>query len=158
MRKAPKIAGMLISARPFVEASATWCSLRRNIGDMHARWGQRMRRAPLQAWVYVHRRRNDPVFIWQIWVPATAVAVGISHVVEWRSARSRQHLAPPVYSLTRALFLRSLGVIYCCAFVSLWPQAPGLYGNNGLAPATAFLQTLQQAYGRQRFWRAPTLL
>jgi len=41
------------------------------------------------------------------------------------------------YSHARWLFLRLLGLVYFCAFVSLIPQIVGLVGRNGIMPAGA---------------------
>jgi lipase maturation factor 1 len=38
------------------------------------------------------------------------------------------------YAITRAIFLRALGVIYLIAFVSLWVQIDGLFGSRGIMP------------------------
>jgi predicted DCC family thiol-disulfide oxidoreductase YuxK len=40
------------------------------------------------------------------------------------------------YVLTRSVFIRFLGVIYLCAFVSLWTQITGLIGRRGIFPIT----------------------
>jgi len=45
-----------------------------------------------------------------------------------------RHLEPPTHQVVRWLFLRSLGVIYLIAFVSLWVQIMGLVGSNGILP------------------------
>src|SRR5262245_6204544 len=41
------------------------------------------------------------------------------------------------YSHARWLFLRLLGLVYFCAFISLIPQIVGLVGRNGIMPAGA---------------------
>ena len=41
---------------------------------------------------------------------------------------------PPTYFLVRWVFLRSLGIIYLIAFVSLWTQIMGLVGSRGHSP------------------------
>ena len=41
--------------------------------------------------------------------------------------------------IARAIFLRSLGVIYLIAFLSLWVQIDGLVGSDGILPAKLFL-------------------
>lgn len=42
--------------------------------------------------------------------------------------------------LPRRMFLWCMAVIYLCAFVSLYVQIPGLYGNEGLLPARSRLR------------------
>src|SRR3954447_1920090 len=40
--------------------------------------------------------------------------------------------ARPTYRVTRQIYLRSLGLIYLIAFLSLWVQIDGLIGSKGL--------------------------
>ena len=66
-------------------------------------------------------------------------------------------LDPGNYVLTRALFLRLLGFVYFCAFVSLWTQIDGLIGSNGILPIASFLQEAQkQLPGWGRFHAIPS--
>ncbi len=59
----------------------------------------------------------------------------------------------------RWIFLRSLGLIYCSAFVSLLFQIRGLIGPNGILPADAYLKAVAQSFGPvARVWFAPSLL
>jgi hypothetical protein len=46
----------------------------------------------------------------------------------------------PTYLLSRWLFLRLFGVLYCFAFVSLALQITGLVGAHGILPACGFLE------------------
>ncbi len=46
------------------------------------------------------------------------------------------------YFHTRRIFIFFLGCIYLIAFLSLWPQAPGLWGERGILPATSDLTLL----------------
>ncbi|KAM4618940.1 lipase maturation factor 2a [Polymixia lowei] len=59
--------------------------------------------------------------------------------------------------LPRRMFLWCMAVIYMCAFVSLYVQIPGLYGNDGLLPARRQLR-----YTGKPLWEqllsSPTLL
>uniref|UniRef100_UPI003AB00095 lipase maturation factor 2a n=1 Tax=Centroberyx gerrardi TaxID=166262 RepID=UPI003AB00095 len=59
--------------------------------------------------------------------------------------------------LPRRMFLWCMAVIYMCAFVSLYLQMPGLYGNDGLLPAR-----WQLRYSGKPLWEqllsSPTLL
>jgi hypothetical protein len=45
----------------------------------------------------------------------------------------------PSYWLTRWLYLRGIGFIYLCAFVSLWWQLLPLFGARGILPVREFL-------------------
>ena len=73
-----------------------------------------------------------------------------------------RQLEPPTYFLTRWMFMRSLGVIYLFAFVSLWTQIDGLMGHNGILPANQFMSAVGQqcdlqGIGLERFHLLPTL-
>ncbi len=73
-----------------------------------------------------------------------------------------RHLEPPAHLLVRSVFLRSLGVIYLIAFVSLWAQIIGLVGSNGILPAKSTMGIAQrqveaQKLGADRYHLAPTL-
>jgi len=68
-----------------------------------------------------------------------------------------KHFERPSYILVRWLFLRSLGVIYLMAFLSLRAQIIGLIGQDGILPASSFLQALQKSMGSERYWFFPTL-
>ncbi len=59
--------------------------------------------------------------------------------------------------LARWLFLRALGLIYFSAFYALLFQIRGLIGNNGILPATEFLEAVAHSYGPARWWFAPSL-
>src|SRR5271165_3445021 len=60
--------------------------------------------------------------------------------------------------LPRWLFLRSLGLIYFSAFLSLVFQIRGLIGPGGILPAGEYLQAVANSVGHARYWYAPTLL
>ena len=47
----------------------------------------------------------------------------------------------------RDAFLRGMGVVYCCAFLSLYLQYDGLFGTDGLMPASAFLKRARASTG-----------
>src|SRR2546429_7493571 len=64
---------------------------------------------------------------------------------------------PPVYLLSRWLFLRLLGAVYLVAFVSLAVQVPGLVGEHGILPAGAFLERVRALYGGAAYRLFPTL-
>ncbi|MBI4057557.1 MAG: lipase maturation factor family protein [Elusimicrobia bacterium] len=61
------------------------------------------------------------------------------------------------YFLTRWFFLRALGLIYLCAFISLWAQVDGLIGHNGILPAQDFLKAAHTQFGAQAYHAWPTL-
>jgi hypothetical protein len=60
--------------------------------------------------------------------------------------------------IPRWLFLRWLGFIYFSAFFSLIFQIRGLIGQQGILPASDYLQAVAHSLGHARFWYAPTLL
>jgi hypothetical protein len=72
------------------------------------------------------------------------------------------HVEPSTYVLVRSLFLKSLGIIYLIAFLSLWVQLMGLIGSDGILPATltmfGYRQEANMAHlGWHRFHVLPTL-
>jgi hypothetical protein len=67
-------------------------------------------------------------------------------------------LGPPVYPLTRRVFLALLGGVYLAAFLSLWVQVHGLVGEEGISPAVRLLEESAASADAARFWRVPTLL
>lgn len=66
-------------------------------------------------------------------------------------------LDPPSHFLTRAVFLRLLGVVYLAAFASLWPQIGGLIGAHGILPAQTYLNAIAHMMGPERYHLIPTL-
>lgn len=64
---------------------------------------------------------------------------------------------PPTYSWARRWFLRTLGVIYLIAFVSLWVQVDGLIGSNGISPINQFLPAAHEQLGDHAYSLLPTL-
>jgi predicted DCC family thiol-disulfide oxidoreductase YuxK len=63
----------------------------------------------------------------------------------------------PTFSIARDWFLRSLGVIYLIAFVSLWVQVDGLIGRNGILPIAEFLPAAREQLGSNAIAALPTL-
>ncbi|MFL6569689.1 MAG: lipase maturation factor family protein [Chthoniobacterales bacterium] len=63
----------------------------------------------------------------------------------------------PTYFTTRQIFLRSLGVIYLIAFVSLWVQIDGLIGSGGISPVAEFLPAAHDQLGSRAASVLPTL-
>jgi len=55
------------------------------------------------------------------------------------------------------VLLRSLGLVYLVAFLSLWVQIDGLAGRNGILPAEPFLAAVSRQVGTAGYWLAPTL-
>jgi lipase maturation factor 1 len=116
---------------------------------------------PHQGWLFDCYERS-PVF-------ARATEWGYRLVARHRrlfSALTRlawgRHLDPPTHNLVRGVFLRSLGLIYLIAFVSLWGQIRGLVGSNGILPADAHMQLMRhqaevQHVGLDRYHLVPTL-
>ena len=76
----------------------------------------------------------------------------------WRG----RELKPPTYHVATALFLRLLGLVYLIAFVSLWTQIDGLVGDQGILPASSYLDAVKLHCTQSRpplspVWQVPTL-
>ena len=64
------------------------------------------------------------------------------------------------YAISRALFLRGLGVIFFIAILSWWVQVDELVGSEGLVPMGEFLERVGEALDdqeRSRFGNLPTI-
>ncbi|KAL1517535.1 hypothetical protein ABEB36_001288 [Hypothenemus hampei] len=59
---------------------------------------------------------------------------------------------------TRNLFLRAFCTVYLSAFISIYFQAPGLYGDNGILPARAVLENSKHKTLSAKVHYQPTLL
>ncbi len=59
--------------------------------------------------------------------------------------------------LTSRLFIKLLALIFFAAFVSLHGQIVGLVGANGILPLGEYQEYLAQHFGREAWWRFPTL-
>ena len=57
------------------------------------------------------------------------------------------------FEVSRNIFIRGMGFVYLSAFASLYLQWPGLFGNDGIFPATARLKQQDQL----KFSEFPTL-
>ena len=68
-----------------------------------------------------------------------------------------KHLEPATYEIVTRWFLRSLGLIYLIAFLSLEVQITGLIGGHGILPASRFLAAVQAGYGSGVWLRVPTV-
>jgi hypothetical protein len=55
------------------------------------------------------------------------------------------------------VFLRLLALVYAIAFVSLWTQAEGLIGSQGILPAGEFLDLVRERYPGNPYLAFPTL-
>jgi predicted DCC family thiol-disulfide oxidoreductase YuxK len=64
---------------------------------------------------------------------------------------------PPTYFWARRWFLRTLGLIYLIAFISLWVQVDGLIGSSGMSPVNKFLPAVHQQFGERAYSFLPTL-
>jgi len=64
---------------------------------------------------------------------------------------------PPTYFWARRWFLRTLGLTYLIAFVSLWVQVDGLVGSNGVSPLNQFLPAVYERFGSTAYSLLPTL-
>lgn len=62
----------------------------------------------------------------------------------------------PAYFTARSWFLRSLGVVYLIAFLSLWVQVDGLIGARGVAPLPEFLAAVHEQLGVRSYHFLPT--
>jgi hypothetical protein len=50
-----------------------------------------------------------------------------------------------------------MGLVYLCAFTSMWVQVRGLFGSRGILPIREFLQSAYEQAGREAYWRVPTV-
>jgi hypothetical protein len=78
-------------------------------------------------------------------------------------SRFRQWWARPApvpagsFCLARGIFLRSLGLVYLAAFLSLWVQVDGLIGSRGILPVSEYLAAVHRVTGTERYYLVPTL-
>ena len=66
------------------------------------------------------------------------------------------NVARPEFSISSAIFLRLLGLVFFSAFVSLWTQIDGLVGSRGILPIAELLSAIPERIGAVRFWYLPT--
>ncbi len=64
---------------------------------------------------------------------------------------------PPGHVGVRWVFLRLLGLVYLSAFLSLWTQADGLIGSNGILPVSQWLADVHDYYRGDAYRQMPTL-
>ncbi len=62
----------------------------------------------------------------------------------------------PTYFAARRGFLKTLGLVYLIAFISLWAQVDGLMGAHGILPANEIMASMRETAGVTP-WQAPTL-
>lgn len=79
-------------------------------------------------------------------------------VSDGASRASAPRVDRPGETRTVVVFLRSMGVVYLLAFVSLWVQISGLIGSEGILPVSDYLAAAQSQLGLERFWLLPTVL
>jgi len=63
----------------------------------------------------------------------------------------------PTHQISRWIFLRFIGFIYFCAFLSLWVQLSGLIGSDGILPVRNLMEAGSTQLGRERYWILPTV-
>src|SRR6266446_1297316 len=93
----------------------------------------------------------------KIGAPMEALARLVTAVDSWAQWLVGAADGRSTFALTRWVFLRAVGVIYLIAFVSLWVQAKGLIGSQGILPASQYLQALRGYLGPDRYRLAPTV-
>jgi len=64
---------------------------------------------------------------------------------------------PARYAIASDLFPRLLGLVYFCAFVSLWAQWDGLYGARGVLPMQEYLTMLTEQFQGEKYKFALTI-
>jgi lipase maturation factor 1 len=69
-----------------------------------------------------------------------------------------EQMLRPTFRVTGDLFLRVLGLIYLVAFLSLFVQAEGLIGSQGILPANQTLQIVGERFGLSGYFEFPSLL
>jgi predicted DCC family thiol-disulfide oxidoreductase YuxK len=88
--------------------------------------------------------RNAPAFspiadaVYSFIARRRTLASGATRFLWGRDVRS------PRYFAARRGFLKSLGLIYLFAFISVWVQVDGLMGEKGLTPAREILSALRE--------------
>ena len=104
-------------------------------------------------WLYTRVPGTKPAAEWAYRLVAShrGFFSGISRVLWGEDVRRAS------YFLSGSFFIRSLGLIYAIAFVSLGTQILGLVGSGGIVPAHDYLNMIQDRSGIERFWLLPTL-
>ena len=61
-------------------------------------------------------------------------------------------------TLTRSIYLKSLAFIYLLAYLSLYFQIQGLWGDEGLLPAKNLLEKIKENYKDESSYIFPVIL
>jgi hypothetical protein len=78
--------------------------------------------------------------------------------IQFQFEKVKNNCVNPKIILTKNIFLRSLGVIYLFAYLSLYVQIQGLWGDEGILPAKTLLEKLKENFKEKaNFWNFPTL-
>jgi len=112
--------------------------------------------APSRGWM-LWAYRNVPGMAWasEGFYRTVARRRGIfSRLTTWLWGRN---LEPETYHAASRLFLSLLGLIYLCAFSSLWVQIQGLVGSQGILPLEGFLASARSLLGQKAYQLLPTL-
>ena len=64
---------------------------------------------------------------------------------------------PASYERASQLFIKIIGLIFCCAFVSLAVQIEGLLGSSGILPARQFMHAAEAALSNSAWLHFPSL-
>lgn len=62
------------------------------------------------------------------------------------------------WRISSFLFVRSLGLVFLAAFLSLWVQIVGLIGRGGILPVAPWLEAVHASHGSRALHGLPTLL
>ncbi len=84
------------------------------------------------------------------------VAAHRHRVTPWVDRLWGRSLMPSSYGFSTALFIRLMGLVYLCSFLSLAVQLPGLSGPNGILPIGEFLLAAKQHLGASAYTAFPT--
>ncbi|MGI9172512.1 MAG: lipase maturation factor family protein, partial [Chthoniobacterales bacterium] len=63
----------------------------------------------------------------------------------------------PNYFAARRGFLKTVGLVYLVAFISVWVQVDGLMGQRGILPAGEILSAIRAGAASAPIWQSPTL-
>jgi len=74
-----------------------------------------------------------------------------------------QDMRPPTFGIAGWIFPRAIGLIFLCAFLSLWTQVGGLSGSRGILPVAQELEEVRNLYRSAgtptaAFFQVPSLL
>ena len=69
-----------------------------------------------------------------------------------------RELKPARFDFTADIVYRGTMAMALLAFGSLWLQADALIGDNGVLPATDFLDAVHATFGANSYWKVPSVL